>query len=133
MNNCRVLYVCWQLQCCGNPFKIGDTVKWLVCEPNGALRTPVDVGHIDYWYEAHDSEIELFYLTGKVTSIKGLFERYVPSKDNSRLLVPVYGELIDIPSAYGWEKPKDDLEISGYVVELTNCSIEPMKKKSPSQ
>ena len=133
MNSCRAWYACWQMQCCGDPFKIGDVVKWLVCEPHGEIRAVVDLGHLDYWYEAHDTEIQLFYFTGTVTSIKGLFEQYIQSEDDPRFWFPTKGELIDITSADGWEEPKGDLEIIGYIVELENCSIEPMKKKSPSQ
>ena len=130
--NSRVFYECWQMQCCGDPFKLGDTVKWPVCKPTGALITPVDVGQIDYWYEAHDTESELYNFTGTVTAVKGLFERYEPSEDNPKLMTPVYGELFKLASVDGWEKDINDLEISGYVVELENCSIEPIKKKSPT-
>lgn len=120
------------MQCCGDPFKIGDIIKWLVCLPTGALRTPVDVGQIDYWYEAHDHVVQLFDFTGTVTAVKGLFQRYEQSEENPRLLIPVYGELVNIPSANGFEKNIGDLEISGYVVELKDYTVDPIEKKNPS-
>lgn len=27
---CTVTYDCWQMECCGTPFSVGDTVKWFV-------------------------------------------------------------------------------------------------------
>lgn len=52
---CTIFYECWQMECCGTPFAIGDTIKWLVMETE-QLNIPVDVGKINYCYEAHSSD-----------------------------------------------------------------------------
>ena len=75
MNRCIVFYESWQMECCGTDFFIGDTVKWLVY-PCNYLNTPVDVGKVEYCYEAHDSDWnKLSVLEGKVEDIKILYEK----------------------------------------------------------
>lgn len=37
MRDCTVFYECWQMQCCGVPFSVGDVVKWLVRLGNGEI------------------------------------------------------------------------------------------------
>ena len=49
---CTVFYAVWQMQCCGTPFSIGDKVEWTVLS-NNAFNSPVDIGKIDYCYDAH--------------------------------------------------------------------------------
>lgn len=52
---CNVFYESWQMECCGTAFSVGDTVKWLVYKAE-QLNTPVDIGEINYCYEAHSSD-----------------------------------------------------------------------------
>lgn len=129
--NCRVFYECWQMQCCGIPFKIGDTIKWTVVKDYQLiLSDDTTLGDLDYVYEAHDHTAKLFNFTGVVKKIWGLYEKYGPSnKDPNFPLVPVHGELIELDSVDGEEESIGELEISGYVVELENCSISEMPKK----
>ena len=42
---CYTIY--GSMECCGITFSVGDSAKWLVIKA-GKLRTPVDVGRIDY-------------------------------------------------------------------------------------
>lgn len=141
VNNCRVLYDDWQLQCCGDPFAIGDCVEWLVCLPTNP-KTSVDIGRIDYCYEAHDSAATLFRLKGRVVKIQGLYEKFVPSHklpNGVQMFEGVDGvlrELISVSprseflhSAGGWERRDDDHEISAYIIELENCSVKPPNKE----
>ena len=59
---CTVFYESWQLECCGKAFSIGDIVKWFVYKiEREQILAPVDLGTIDYCYEAHD-EIGKNYL-----------------------------------------------------------------------
>lgn len=72
---CVVFYESWQMECCGIAFSIGDTVKWLVYKTE-QINTPVDIGRIDYCYEAHSSDWQnLFVLEGKVETIKILYQQ----------------------------------------------------------
>lgn len=127
---CVVFYECWQMECCGKPFSKGDTVKWLVLEnEEGCLSTPVDTGQVDYIYEAHSAEwTKLFVFEGEVEEIKILYEKYMPSKDNGKLLVPVGGKLFASETAKGFDKKIDGMDASGYIVSLVKCTVRPAKE-----
>ena len=72
---CTVFYESWQMECCGEPFVVGDNVKWLVCR-GAIINGIIGLGKIDYFYEGHSSDWEnIFVLEGKVESIKILFEK----------------------------------------------------------
>ena len=125
---CVVFYENWQMECCGTAFSIGDTVKWLVYKTE-QINTPVDIGNIDYCYEAHSSNWQnLFVLGGKVETIKILYEQYKPTTNDLRLLVPVNGELVEAERAEGFDKKLNDMEASGYVVVLNEYTIRPAKR-----
>lgn len=126
---CIVFYESWQMECCGTPFSTGDIVKWLVIKAE-RLNTPVNVGTIDYCYEAHSSEWEnIFVLDGTVETIKILYQSYVPSEDNPHLLIPISGKTIDTENAKGFDKKVDNMEASGYIVVLNEYAIRPAKKE----
>lgn len=92
------------MECCGIAFSIDDTVKWLVCKTE-QLNTPIDIGKINYCYEAHSSNWKnLFVLEGKIETIKILYQQYKPTINNPRVFVPVSGELVKTERAKGFEK-----------------------------
>lgn len=129
MKKCLVFYESWQMDCCGTAFSIGDTIKWLVCKAE-LQYISIDIGKMDYDYEAHSSEWKsLFVLEGKVEEIKILYQKYEPSENDSRFLVPVSGELVEIETAKGFDKNWNDMQASGYIVSLNECIIKPAKKK----
>lgn len=126
---CVVFYEDWQMECCGTKFSIGDTVKWPVIKTE-QLNTPVNVGKIDYCYEAHDSNWEnIFILEGKVETIKILYQKYVPSKNNPQMLIPIDGETIETEKAKGFDKNFKDMEYSGYIVTLNEYAIRRAQKE----
>ena len=126
---CTVFYDSWQMECCGTPFSVGDIVKWLVLKAE-QLNTPVNVGAINYCYEAHSSDWQnIFVLEGKVETIKILYHSYAPSENNPRLLIPIGGKTIDAENAKGFDKKVDDMEASGYIVVLNEYAIRSAKKE----
>lgn len=129
--NCKVFYDSWQLECCGYPFGIGDTVKWLVHElGEDGLNSPVDMGRVDYCYEAHSCEWQkLFMFEGKVERIQTLYQKYEPSKDNAKYLVPVGGKLVESQRAQGYEKDMDGLKATGYLVSISGPAVRPARKE----
>ncbi len=128
---CTVFYESWQMECCGKAFSIGDIVKWLVYEiEREQILTPVDLGTIDYCYEAHDGDWEkLFVLEGKVETIKILYEKFRPMAENPQSLVSVGGKLFNSKRAKGFEKKIEDMKPTGYIVELNECSIRHSKQE----
>lgn len=107
------------------------------------FKASVDIGRIDYYYEAHDSSATLYRLKGRVVKIQGLYEKYVPSSHKLPNGIPtlegvdgVLRELVTVNprseflhSAVGWGRRDDEREISAYIVELENCSVKPSNKE----
>lgn len=60
-----IFYEDWQMDCCGDPFAIGDDVNWVCVKgDDGALVA------CDYYYDAHaDEYAKQFYITGQVMDI----------------------------------------------------------------
>lgn len=117
------------MECCGTPFAIGDTIKWLVMETE-QLNIPVDVGKINYCYEAHSSDWHnIFILEGKVEAIKILYQLYASSESNPRLLIPVSGKVFDADTAKGFEKKLEGMKASGHIVALNEYVMRPAKKE----
>lgn len=73
-------------------FPVEDAIKWPVAK-GMRLNTPVQVGTIDYCYEAHDSSWQkLFVLEGVVENIKILYQRYAAASEDSRLMPCLRGD-----------------------------------------
>lgn len=118
MKECVVLYDDWQMQCCGTPFRIGDAVTWVAkIWTSGTL--PIDVGTIDYYYEAHSSDYKnLFSISGTITEIQALHLQYEKTPDSPQVLVPVGGFLVNVLHADGNDAPVNGLPFGGYIVRL---------------
>lgn len=113
------------MECCGKPFSIGNNIEWPVCESNGTINSPVDVGTIDYFYEGHDyTQDKSFILSGVVDSIKILYEKYVPSQDDPIFYIPVSGKMIDVNMANIFEEAIDGMVASGYVICIRDYTIQ---------
>lgn len=117
------------MECCGIPFSCGDEINWLVRKDNFLNSTIIDIGKIDYLYDAHSSEWEeLLVLKGTVEKIKVLYEKYATSKDNSKILVPIDGKMVEIVMAKGFDKELDNMQPSGYIVSMGNYTIRAAKQ-----
>ena len=87
MNKCTVLIEYWQIQCCGDRFKIGESVKWRVGLCGEILEDYREAGTIDYYYENHPKKTPGRYhaLTGIVTDINVLFTRFIPDRNKDHV------------------------------------------------
>lgn len=132
---CTVTYDCWQMECCGTPFSVGDTVKWFVKAYDtverersdilsDSLKTYFDNWKTDYDYDAHSSDWkDILVLEGKVETIKILYHKYVPSVENPLIQIPVSGETVEVEHVEGFEKKLYDMMPSAYIVALSECTI----------
>lgn len=121
---CVVLYAGWQMDCCGDPFCVGDTVTWpvVVFEKEHTHEQDQD---IHYYYEAHSNNYEhILILTGKVTQIDVLYPAYRPSENNIRFS-SVTGFTRSTSSASGEEEPVDNISYSAYIVSLKDAFTHP--------
>ena len=126
MQKCVVLVEAWQLQCCGSPFKIGDTVEWSVVKYSGV---PVESGTtVDFFYEnhapAHDEPI--LRLTATVEGIRAVFFRYGPCKSernpNIDILAVIDEKSLQVEVADGRDEDVGEYRLGEYIVMLTNCT-----------
>lgn len=138
-HNCIVWYDEWQMACCGEPFSIGDKVKWPVSPDWNDDYLPVDmkqqVGRITYFYDAHADSLEgLFTLIGIVKNIQGVYLHFELKSPTTPYLTPVYGFLIDIKDDY--QKTIDIFEkksvvknveflLTAYLIEMEFLEIKP--------
>ncbi len=125
METCKVLYDVWEMQCCGEPFKIGSRIKW-----SGAKITdeclPDYKGQVDYYYQAHECEELLSKMEGIVKSIT---VHYYTFKKKGQLLIQDKEKFVKLDSVDGWTENKDgEWEAVDYIVDLENVTVrEPNK------
>lgn len=120
---CKVLYETWQMQCCGKPFSVGDTVEWLVEKSPEDLRKPRQIPNIEYFYEAHSSEWrKLMVLTGEVSDILIHYEKFEDGK-------PVDEKLQGSTSVDGYEDAIGVFKASAYIVGIIDGRVRPARKE----
>ena len=74
MNKCVVLYESWHYECCGEDFKVGSKIEWLVMKGEN-INLPIKTDNIDYYYEAHRADYKnIFLLKGTIKEIKTLLQ-----------------------------------------------------------
>ncbi|MDG4772993.1 DUF6578 domain-containing protein [Solwaraspora sp. WMMD792] len=123
----------WQMQCCGEPFALGDEVAWTLHDPNVEWLSEVlgaDLaGRVDAAEEHHGGVAASVSVTvGTVASIQTAHCRYAPhadGPDNYLYPVPGSGAVSAVSSADGWPPESEDLRFVGYVVQLTGVRTRP--------
>jgi len=116
----------WQMQCCGEPFRIGSEVAWTVSEADGAwlagMLGPDAQGTVDAAEDHHGLlPAETPPTRGTVARIRAVHCRFAPRHGaDSRTLFPVPGSGVvsDIDLADGWTPDQGDARFVGYLVEL---------------
>jgi hypothetical protein len=116
----------WQMQCCGEPFAVGDEVSWTLRDPDTEWLALVlgsePAGGVDKAEEHHGGIGEGATPTvGIVTAIHAVRCRYAPLPDEAETqFAPVAGSgtLDAIRSVDGWTPDQGDLKFAGYLVQL---------------
>src|SRR5579864_3974777 len=117
----------WQMQCCGEPFRVGQQVSWalgdvdtdwLIAMLGADAQVSVNAA------EEHHGGLpdETPSTTGTVSRIAAVHCRYTPAPgQDSQTLYPVPGSGVQshVESADGWTPDHGDLRFVGYLVELT--------------
>jgi hypothetical protein len=116
----------WQMQCCGQPFRIGSHVAWTLraADPDwleAMLGTDAQQA-VDAAEEHHGGIPEDTEPTrGRVTRIAAVHCRFAPMPgSDSPTAYPVQGTgiLTDVESADGWTDDSGDEHFVGYLVQL---------------
>lgn len=114
----------WQMQCCGEPFRVGSEIAWTLCAADlewleGMLGTEQTVDAVE---EHHRSVAEGTEPTpGTVTRIAAVHCRFAPGPgSDSGTFYPVRGSgvLTGLESADGWTADRDGEQFVGYLVQL---------------
>ena len=131
MDKCAVFIKNWQMQCCGNPFSVGDSVEWLAGKFDEPWTYHKDVEAVDYFYEHHSSEWEkLFKVIGRVTKITACYGILTPDPNGpteaNHIRTP--GIMQPVTKADGWDEDIGEQELDAYIVCLEDARIAPAKK-----
>lgn len=128
MDECTLYYESWQIQCCGEPFSVGDKVDWTCIIPHGdknAHGIIIDFEENHHGFASHS-------ITGTVTKI--LAERSVFPKGKRVVhYAKAMTTLDELQHADGWESDFEDddateREFWGYIVELKDVTVKPLHK-----
>lgn len=121
---CKVFYDSWQMDCCGDPFAVGDLITWTVFEASNMNSNFFDFSTVDYYCENHSSYQKLFLIQGKIERIFILYQKYEVLNNNSQFKKPVKSELIESNQVNRLECMKGDMEASGFIVEIADFTID---------
>ncbi len=127
MDDCTVYYDSWQIQCCGDPFSVGDMIEWTCIAPSLSKNAHGRI--IDFDEEHHGSATHT--ITGTVSKI--IVERSEFPKGQREAWYDM-AEVIheEISHADGWESEYKDDDTTdrtfwGYIVELKDVIVKPLK------
>lgn len=122
-----VWYADWQMECCGEPFELGDRVTWTVEEADDREWLPAALGPdhaatVTHLEEHHaQDESRLLTLTGFVTKITGAWCAYGPRHvgDDASYPTPGTERFVDLYGSHDLEgQPAAGQSFNGWLVEL---------------
>nr|WP_042181195.1 DUF6578 domain-containing protein [Kibdelosporangium sp. MJ126-NF4]CEL14876.1 hypothetical protein [Kibdelosporangium sp. MJ126-NF4]CTQ96493.1 hypothetical protein [Kibdelosporangium sp. MJ126-NF4] len=121
--NITVWVADWQLQCCGDAFRVGSRVVWGLLDADDEWLDNVfgPLAETITHTEEHHSDTPLPQTAGDVVSIRAVFCQYAPFDDkNPNMLHPVKESAVlrPVQQATGWEEREEGLSHAGYLVEL---------------
>lgn len=119
---CTIYYDSWQMQCCGEPFSVGDKIEWTCAIPDERNAHGIK---LDFHEEHHGDETH---------SISGTVKRIMAEySEDTRYDVPVVceGDEVlreNVSYADGRETERGDDDVIlrhfwGYIVELEDVKI----------
>jgi hypothetical protein len=123
----RVWVDSWQMQCCGDPIRVGGEVRWTLQEPDLDFARTVlgdTVAMTITHAEEHHGGLpgDTPATVGTVTAIKAVFCMYAAGRvPFERTLYPVTGSAVvrDRAEADGWEPEDGGLQFVSYLVDLS--------------
>ena len=116
----KIYYDDWQMECCGDAFKLGDEISWYVAK----FKTDTDFifRDADYSYEAHGREE--YNITGVVTEIWAIYFRYESCDElHGRVLRPVEYKTKEISRSHGFEPEFEGFTFGAYLVRLSDAIV----------
>ncbi|ROO86953.1 hypothetical protein EDD29_4539 [Actinocorallia herbida] len=109
----------WQMECCGEPFQVGDRVTWTLAMGRYEVYPGLDADA----YEDHHEVAATSEVTGTVRAIDAVHVRFAPEAPGGRTFVPVAGSATrtPIPKARRFESAPAARQdrFTGYLIRLT--------------
>ena len=124
-------YEGWQMECCGDPFKIGDHVEWRVgkmsTDESDVLGEYGDM-KVDYFEDHHDisektTQAKFEHISGRVASIKSLYNIY---SERNGALYPGKSKLIPADNTNRSCDDMGEYHFNGMIVEIDQETIRPL-------
>ena len=130
MKKCTIYIDGWQIQCCGDRFKVGEFVKWRVENYNKRIEQYEAAGEFDYYYENHPMNSDgYFTFTGIVVGIDIIFARFVPDPSQGEKVLICSDTFIQpTKEAAIWIKDEREYKFDGYIVHFEDYQIYPEEK-----
>ena len=126
-----LFYDYWQMECCGEPFKIGDKVSWYVVSANNHGKS-LGIDNLDYFYDAHSNdEKNLCKLEGTIESISIYYVKYkLVDGEHHNMYVPIpnTNKLVESDNSNVKELKIGEHEVDGYLIELKDAIVRPINK-----
>ncbi len=118
---CNIFYEDWQIQCCGQPFKVGEIVHWTGERDESDIKEY----HIDFCEDHHCHHS--LHIEGKVSRILSVTSEEDATKHNYSFDEADY-IFTDLQEADGWESEKESTDeiyyiFWGYIVTLDDVKI----------
>lgn len=129
MNECKIYYESWQLQCCGDPFSVGDKVEWTCIMPrefNNAHGIIIDFEEEHHGFATHS-------IVGTVSKIIAERSEF-PKGERVVWYHKAYTIQEELTHADGWETNYKDDETTdrtfwGYIVTLKDVTEKPLNNR----
>ena len=125
-NECTIYYESWQIQCCGDPFEVGEKIDWTCIMPTDFKNAHGIV--LDFQEEHHGFATHT--ICGTVDKIVAERSEFPKGK---RIVRYEAAQTIqeEISKANGWEKNYKDDETTertfwGYIVTLKDAVVKPL-------
>jgi len=111
------------MQCCGEPFEVGDDVQWTAEKWTFGDPGIPGLNEVDLYYENHgDDGISVIF--GKVKEIFMVYRTYKLDPAENKYY-PDLGKIVKKNGqADGWEESQGEYRFSAYFVCLENVRIE---------
>jgi hypothetical protein len=111
----------WQMQCCGDPFRVGSTIAWSTVDPDPdslTERLGPELAAAVVAAEEHHDDGRRPTVGGTVRSIRAVHCRYALGADGYHHPVEGASTLTEIDTADGWTADDDGRTLAGYLVTL---------------
>lgn len=130
MDWCAIYYESWQIQCCGEPFYVGEKIEWTCCIPQETKNAHGII--IDFVEEHHGFSTHT--ITGTVSKIVAERSEY-PKGEREVWYNKTDVIREELQKADGWEsqlKEDDTTDRSfwGYIVELRDVDVKTINTES---